>query len=103
MNAAEMLIRQHLDALADERAHRLASIAAEALIRSCGVHTDTDCYRIPHCQADQHTLECITHLVYHGQAISHDTDEGYLVVTLQTSHGPITNDGEPPSLIEPSL
>lgn len=82
MNAAEKLIRQHLEALADERAHRLASIAAEELVRCEGESTDTDCYRIPHCQADEHMLECITHLVYHGQAISHDTDEGYIVVTL---------------------
>lgn len=82
MNAAEKLIRQHLEAKADERAHRIASMAAEALVRTEGESTDTDCYRILHCQADEHMLECITHLVYHGQAISHDTDEGYIVVTL---------------------
>lgn len=92
MNAAEKLIRQHLEAKADERAHRIASIAAEELIRCSGESMDTDCYRIPHCQADEHTLECITHLVYHGQAISHDTDEGYLVVTL--GEFPLTNSTE---------
>ncbi len=82
MNAAEKLIRQHLEAKADERAHRIASMASEEMIRTEGESTDTDCYRIPHCQADEHMLECITHLVYHGQAISHDSDEGYIVVTL---------------------
>lgn len=75
-------VRDRLRHLADERAHRLASTYSEEVVRCEGESTDTDCYRIPHCQADEHVLECISHLVWHGQAISTDTDDGYIAVQL---------------------
>lgn len=69
--------------LADDRAHRIASIAAEELIRTEGYSTNgIDEYAIPQCQADNHMRECIAHLCWSGKAVSHETDEGYIVVQL---------------------
>ena len=45
---------------ADDRAHRIATIAAEELVRTEGEATGApDEYRIPQCQADDHMRECI--------------------------------------------
>ena len=66
---------------ADERAHRIASLAAEEIIRCEGEATSgIDEYAIPQCQADDHMRECIAHLCWHGEAASHETDDGYIIV-----------------------
>lgn len=66
---------------ADERAHRIASLAAEEIIRCEGEATSgIDEYAIPQCQADDHMRECIAHLCWHGEAASHETDDGYIVI-----------------------
>jgi hypothetical protein len=68
---------------ADERAHRLASIAAETLLRSEGESTAMpDEYAVPLCQVDDYLADCVAHLVWHGQAVSHETADGYLLVQL---------------------
>ena len=67
--------------IADDRAHRIASAAAEELIRSEGESTGgINEYAIPQCQADEHMRECIAHLCWHGEAVSHETDDGYITV-----------------------
>ena len=66
---------------ADERAHRIASLAAEEIIHCEGEATSgIDEYAIPQCQADDHMRECIAHLCWHGEAASHETDDGYIIV-----------------------
>lgn len=66
---------------ADERAHRIASIAAEELVRCEGEPTNSpDMYAIPVCQADDHMRDCIAHLCHHGLAACNETSDGYLAV-----------------------
>lgn len=68
---------------AAERANRLAAIAAEDLILTEGEPTAApDEYAIAACQADDHMRECIAHLCASGKAMSHETDDGYIVVTF---------------------
>lgn len=66
---------------ANERAQRIASMAAEELVRCEGMATNSpDEYLIPLCQADDHMRDCVAHLCHHGLAASHETDDGYLIV-----------------------
>lgn len=82
MNREERKVfREQQGKEADERAHRIASLAAEEIIRCEGEATSgLDEYAIPQCQADDHMRECIAHLCWHGEAVSHETDDGYIVV-----------------------
>ena len=81
MNAERKIARELAESMADDRAHRIASTAAEALIRCEGEFTSgIDEYAIPQCQADDHIRECIAHLCWHGEAASHETEDGYIVV-----------------------
>ena len=65
--------------LAEERAHRIASAAAEALVRSEGVSTARrDEYLFPSGMADPHVRDCIEHLVWHGRAMSQAQARGHL-------------------------
>lgn len=50
MTAERKIARELAESMADDRAHRIASVAAEELIR------------------------------WEGEAVSHETDEGYIVV-----------------------
>lgn len=69
--------------MTDDRAHRIASIAAEEFVRCEGKSTDVhDQFAIPQCQADDHMRECIAHLCWRGEAMSYETDDGYIVVQL---------------------
>ena len=68
---------------AEERAHRIASAAAEALVRSEGVSTARrDEYLIASGEADSRVRDCIEHLVWHGRAVSHAREHGHLAVQL---------------------
>lgn len=81
MNAEQKIARDLAEKMADDRAHRIASMAAEELIRTEGEPTgETDKYLIPQCQADEHMRECIAHLVWHGEVMSEQTEDGYIVV-----------------------
>lgn len=83
MNTEQKIARELAEKTANDRAHRIASMAAEELIRTEGEATSgIDEFAIPQCQADDHTRECIAHLCWHGDAVSHETDDGYIVVTL---------------------
>ena len=66
-----------------ERAHRIATTAAEELIRSEGEHLgEDDTFGFALCQLDDHTRDCIGHLVATGQAAAHETEDGYMLVHL---------------------
>lgn len=68
---------------ADARAHEIASVAAEILVRSEGTHTGApNTFAIPQCQADDHFRNCVDHLCWHGRATSHETGDGYTIVRL---------------------
>lgn len=67
---------------ANERANRIASVAAEGIVRTEGISTAPDEFAIPQCQADDHMRDCIDHLLYHGEAVSFETDDGYIIVQL---------------------
>ena len=80
--------------MADARAHSIATMAAEELIRTEGESTDVaDQFLIPQCQADEHMRECIAHLVWHGAAMTDETDDGYVMVLFidaAVGAGPMT-------------
>lgn len=81
--ADKIVMRALAEKFADERAHRIATIAAQELIQSEGERIDeADNYRIPSCQVDGHTLDCIQHLCWVGEAVSHETPDGYVMVQL---------------------
>ena len=83
MNAERKMARELAESMADDRAHRIASTVAEELIRCEGEATSgMDEYAIPPCQADDHMRDCIAHLCWHGEAASHETEDGYIVVRL---------------------
>ena len=84
MSAAENLIGQFAEKFADDRAHRIASVAAEELVRSEGTAgIAPDEFLIPQCQADDHMRDCIAHLVHSGEATSYETDDGFIVVRIE--------------------
>lgn len=69
--------------LAQERAERIATTAAEELIITEGERlAEDDTYRFAACQIDDHTRECIEHLRFHGRAAAHETADGYMLVQL---------------------
>ncbi len=81
MNAERKIARVLAEKMADDRAHRIATMAAEELIRTEGEPTcEADKYLIPQCQADEHMRECISHLVWHGEVVSEETDDGCIIV-----------------------
>lgn len=81
MNAERKIARELAEKVADDRAHRIATMAAEELIRTEGEPTgEADKFLIPQCQADDHMRECIAHLVWHGEVMSEETEDGYVMV-----------------------
>jgi hypothetical protein len=80
MTAAKNMLRQMAEKAADDRAHRIASIAAEELIRCEGDSVGPDEYVLPQCFCDDHVLDCIDHLKWHGEAVSFETEDGYIKV-----------------------
>lgn len=81
MNAERKIARELAEKMADDRAHRIATMAVEELIRTEGEATgEADKFLIPQCQADDHMRECIAHLVWHGEAMSEETEDGYVMV-----------------------
>ena len=65
------------------RQGRIASAAAEMLIRSEGEGVDAaDQYLITPCQADDHTRDCIRHLCFEGRAAMAVLESGHWLVEL---------------------
>lgn len=78
--------RQHRAAAvraALDRAHRIATVAAEALVRSQGRRTHRQ-YELllAACQLDQHLRDCIEHLAWHGRAVSRQDEFQNVVVVF---------------------
>lgn len=65
---------------ADARAQRIASIAAEELIRTECEMTGPNQYLMPVTSASIHERECIAHLCWLGKAISVETEAGDIVI-----------------------
>lgn len=66
------------------RADRIASVAAEALVRSQGVSTPRrDEYLIAAVMVDPHVRDCIEHLVWHGRAMSQAQAHGSGALVVQ--------------------
>ena len=83
MNAEQKIARELGEKMAYDRAHRIATVAAEELIRcECEATSGIDEFAIPQCQADDHMRDCIAHLCWHGEAVSYETEDGYIVVNL---------------------
>ena len=83
MTADNKIARQLAKKIADDRAHRIATTAAEDLIRSEVESTGVaDQYLIPQYMADERMRDCIAHLVWIGKAASLETDNGYIAVVL---------------------
>lgn len=81
MSAEREIASALAEKMADDRAHRIASDAAAALIRCMGVATGgVDEYAIPESEADDHVRECVAHLCWHGEAASWERDDGHIVV-----------------------
>lgn len=80
MTAARDVMRQMAEKAADDRAHRIATIAAEELIRCEGDSVGPDEYVLPQCSCDEHVLDCLDHLKWHGEAVAFETDDGYVKV-----------------------
>jgi len=82
MNAAENILRQFAEQQADDRAHRLATIAAEEFIRCNGLSTDTPDLFVFHRAdlADEHFQECVAHLKWHGECVTFENGEEIAVL-----------------------
>lgn len=75
--------RAQAQQIAQERAERIATTAAEELIITEGERlAEDDTYGFAARQIDDHTRECIEHLRFHGRAAAHETADGYMLVQL---------------------
>lgn len=67
----------------DIRAHQIATYAAEDLVRSKGEPTGTpNEFLFAYHEIDEHTLECINHLVWAGEAMRWEVDDDSIAVLL---------------------
>lgn len=83
MTAEAALTRELAEKLADDRAHRIASISAESLIRSVGLPASgPDEFVVEGSELDEFARDCITHLAFHGLAISEEVADGAIVVSF---------------------
>jgi len=82
MNAAEQIVRQLVEKQADDRAHRLATIAAEEFIRCNGISTDTADEFIFHGPdlACEYFQDCVAHLRWSGQCAVFENDEETIIL-----------------------
>ena len=81
MNAAEKLIKQLAEKQADDRAHRIATTAAEEFVRCNGLSTNAADEFVFHGAdlADEHFQDCIAHLEWAGQCVVFEGDEETIV------------------------
>ena len=80
VNAAQKIANELADKMADARAYRIASVAAEGLVRCQGIATSgIDEYLIPAGEEDELLLNCIEHLRHFGEAEVYEADEGIVI------------------------
>lgn len=76
------------EAEADERARRIASIAAEGLVRCEGRPTSTpDEFVIPLAEFDGHLRECVEHLVWQGEVVITEAGDDLVVLFWDVTMG----------------
>jgi hypothetical protein len=82
MSSAEKIVRQLVEKQADDRAHRLATIAAEEYIRCNGLSTDTPDEFVFHGAdlAAEYFQDCVAHLKWSGQCAVFERDEETIVL-----------------------
>lgn len=81
MNADQKLFRQLSEKMADDRAHRIATIAAEEFVRCNGFSTDTPDQFVFYGAdlADEHFHECVAHLKWVGECVVFEREEETIV------------------------
>ena len=84
MNAAETIIRELAEKMADDRAHRIATLAAEDFVRGNGWPTDTpDQFVLRGADVtDELCQEYIDHLKWVGGCVTFDGDSDDELVVL---------------------
>lgn len=84
MNAAETIIRELAEKMADDRAHRIATLAAEEFVRCNGTQTDTPDQFVLHGAdvTDELCQEYIDHLKWVGGCVTFDGDSDDELVVL---------------------
>jgi hypothetical protein len=84
MNAAETIIRELAEKMAGDRAHRIATLAAEEFVRCNGMPTDTPDQFVLHGAdvTDELCKDYIAHLKWVGECVTFDGDSGDELVVL---------------------
>lgn len=82
MNAADNLMSQLLEKQADDRAYRLATMAAEDFIRCNGLPTNNADEFVFHGAdlADEYFQECVAHLKWVGECVTFDQEDETIVM-----------------------
>jgi hypothetical protein len=82
MSAAEKIVRELAEKQADDRAHRLATMAADEFIRCNGLSTNTPDEFVFHGTdlSDEHFQDCVAHLKWSGQCAVFEQDEETVVL-----------------------
>ena len=80
MNAEQQIANELAEKIADDRAYRIATIAAEDAVRCQGIATSgIDEYLILAGEEDDFMLDCIEHLRRFGEAVVYEIDDGIVV------------------------
>ena len=84
MNADNRLARQLAEKMADDRAHRIATIAAEEFVRCNGISTDAPDQFVFHGAdlADEYFQDCVAHLKWVGECVVFESGEDEMTVQL---------------------
>lgn len=84
MSAERRIARVLAEKWADDRAHRIATMASESLVRTEGVPTSRpDEFAIQADPDDEQMRDALAHLEWHGLATSGDTGSGWIWVNLE--------------------
>lgn len=77
VSAADEIVRHLVEKQADDRAYRLATIAAEEFIRSNGLPTDTADEFVFHGAdlSNEYFQDCVAHLRWIGECVVFDDEE----------------------------
>lgn len=84
VNAAEKITRSLTEKFAEDRAYRIATRAAEEIIRCEGHNTDTadEFLFTGEILADEHFQDCVAHLKWVGECVTTTIDGESLIVLL---------------------
>ena len=84
MNAAETIIRELAEKMANDRAHRIATLTAKEFVRCNGMPTETPDQFVLHGAdvTDELCKDYIAHLKWVGECVTFDGDSGDELVVL---------------------